>query len=167
VQTTRIASLLRSSILPDTFYENALDLGCGRGRFIPILSSFCGHVWGVDIVPELLCDIEYRAPSATAFCVGSDYRLPAGPHDFLWSAFCFQHIVNDAMFAAVTDEIKRVMKKDARVILVENAKDRAAHVRPRKPNEYAAALGMKEYTAKLVTVNDRPNDHWWIDGRMS
>jgi len=28
-------------------------------------------------------------------------------------------------------------------------------------------LGLTEYTAKLVTVYERPNDHWWIDGRMS
>ena len=167
VQTTRVASLLRSSILPTDFYESALDLGCGRGRFIPILSSFCGHVWGVDIVPELLCDIEYRAQSATAFCVGREYQLPHGPHDFLWSAFCFQHVVDDGLFAGVTSEIRRVMKKGARIILVENAKDRATHVRPRKPADYAIMLGMKEYTAKLVTVNERPNDHWWIDGRLS
>jgi ubiquinone/menaquinone biosynthesis C-methylase UbiE len=167
LQTTRITSLLRSAILPDTFYENALDLGCGRGRFIPILSAFCGHIWGVDIVPELLCDIEYRAPSATAFCVDSDYQLPHGPHDFLWSAFCFQHIVNDGIFSGVMGEVRRVMKKGARVILLENAKDKAAHVRPRVPADYAIMLGMKEYTAKLVTVNDRPNDHWWIDGRMA
>lgn len=166
IQTTRIASLLRAAISPDTFYESALDLGCGRGRFIPILSAFCGHIWAADIVPELLCDIEYRSPSATAFCLSAEYQLPHGPHDFLWSAFCFQHIVDNAVFSAVAGEIKRVMKKGARVILLENAKDRAAHVRPRAPSDYAVMLGLKEYAAKLVTVNERPNDHWWIDGRM-
>jgi len=167
VQTTRVASLLRSAVLPDAFYESALDLGCGRGRFVPILSSFCGHVWAVDIVSELLCDIEYRAQSATAFCVGPDYKLPSGPHDFLWSAFCFQHITSEEAFQAVTKEVRRVMKKGARVILLENAKDKAAHVRPRTPNDYVVMLGLKDYTAKLITVNQRPNDHWWIDGRMS
>ena len=118
------------------------------------------------LLDEMLCDIEYRAQSATAFCLDAEYQLPHGPHDMLWSAFCFQHITNDAMFSVVTGEIRRVMKKGARVILVENAKDKASHVRPRTPNEYAVGLGLKDYSAKLVTVNERPNDHWWIDGRM-
>jgi SAM-dependent methyltransferase len=165
-QTTCVSSLLRSAVLPTEFYENGLDLGSGRGRFVPILSSFCGHVWAVDLIYELLCDIEYRAPAATAFCIDDEYVLPTGPHDFLWSAFCFQHMVNNHVFDAVCAEVKRVMKPGARVILLENAKDRAAHVRPRTPDEYFGGLGLVNHTAKLVTVNDRPNDHWWIEGRM-
>jgi ubiquinone/menaquinone biosynthesis C-methylase UbiE len=165
-QTSRISSLLRASILPTQYYENALDLGCGRGRFVPILSSFCGHVWAVDIVPELLHDIEFRAQSATGFCIGEDYKLPDGPHDLLWSAFMFQHILSQTVFLAVCEEVRRVMKPGARVFLLENAKDRAAHVRPWSQMDYAVALKLDDYRVKLVTVNERPNDHWWIEGRM-
>lgn len=165
-QTSRISSLLRSAILPTDFYESALDIGCGRGRFVPLLSSFCGHVWAVDIVPELLCDIEFRAQSATAFCVEREYRLPDGPHDLLWSSFFFQHLTKQAELQAVCAEIRRVMRPGARVLLLENAKDHAAHVRPWTVKDYVAELGLADHRFKLVSVNDRPGDHWWIEGRM-
>lgn len=165
-QTARVSSLLRSRILPNEFFESALDMGSGRGRFIPILSSFCGHVWAVDIVQDVLSDIEHKAPSATAFYVDDVYRLPDGPHDLLWSAFFFQHLTDLGLFLAVCAEVKRVMQPGSRVILLENAKDRAAHICSRTPPEYAEALGLADYTSKLVTVNARPNDHWWIEGRM-
>lgn len=161
-----MASLLKSHIVPGEYYASCLDLGCGSGRFIPILSSFCGHVWAVDIVEELMTAVEYRSPAATAWYIDQEYRLPDGPHDFLWSAFCFQHMTKDHVFDEVCHEIRRVMKKGARIFLLENAKDRASHVRPRTPDEYAKGLNLAQHTAKLVTVNKKLNDHWWIEGRV-
>ena len=165
-QTARVAALLRSAVLPTDFYESALDLGCGRGRVIPSLSAFCGHVWAVDVVPELLCNIEFRAQSATAFCIEDEFKLPTGPHDLLWSAFFFQHVTKPEHMRAVCTEVRRVLRPGTRVFLLENGKDRAAHVHPWTPREYAVELGLGDYTAKLVSINNRPNDHWWIEGRM-
>lgn len=165
-QTSRVTSLLRTRVTPHDFFESALDLGCGRGRFVPILSAFCGHVWAVDIVPEVLFDIEFRAPSATAFCLEDSFQLPHGPHDLLWSAFFFQHVMKPDQLRAICGEIRRVMKPGARVFLLENGKDSAAHVRPWNPNDYAVELGLVDYTSRMISINDRPPDHWWIEGRM-
>lgn len=165
-QTACISSLLRASILPTDFYESALDLGCGRGRFIPILSAFCGHVWAVDVVPDLLCNIEFRAPSATAFCIEDEFKLPTGPHDLLWSSFFFQHVTKPEHMRAICTEVRRVLRPGARVFLLENGKDHAAHIRPWAPRDYAVELGLGDYSAKMVSINNRPSDHWWIEGRM-
>ena len=113
-----------------------------------------------------MTSVEYRSPAATAWCIDQEYRLPDGPHDFLWSAFCFQHMVKEDVFRAVCAELVRVMKPGARVFLLENAKDRASHVRPRTPDEYAKGLNLAMHKAKLVTVNKALNDHWWIEGRV-
>jgi len=163
-QTLRIESLINKRIGTNDWFEDTLDFGCGQGRFIPLLSKVSGHVWAVDILPELNSTVRACSINVSSITLEWPLRLPRAV-DFMLAVFVFQHITDDGYMRIVADEIKRVLKPGARVLVLDNAQDKAAHVRPRTPPGFAALLGLRPgYSAELVTVNKRPNDHWLIDG---
>lgn len=165
LQTTKINSILRSVLSPTRTYRSALDLGCGNGRFVPLLASVCQHVWAVDIVPEVELHVTARGRNVTAWIVEDDNDgLPSGPHDFLFASFLFQHIVEDAVFKGLTVELQKVLQPGARVLILDNAKDVAKHIRARDPGLVAKALGLSSWESKLASVNNRPQDHWLLEG---
>lgn len=165
VQTARVTSLLRSSVSMNQTYQSAIDLGSGNGRFLPLLAAFCQHVWAVEIVPATEGPIAARARNVSPWILQDDADgLPDGPHDFLFAAFLFQHVTEDGVFKGLTNELKRVLAPGARVFILDNAKDKAPHLQVREPGVIAQALGFKKWDSKLVTINQRPADHWWIEG---
>jgi SAM-dependent methyltransferase len=170
IQTQRIEDILRMRLDPTTFFDEAIDFGCGWGRFIPFLSNYCGHIWAVD----LLEDQALRAASSSAAVSSFTFRYPgqlpvSGPDiDFLWVCLVFQHIIDDEMLASICQELRRVLKGGARVMILDNAVDRASHVKPREPSIFADLLGLRKgWRADLVTINKRANDHRLIDGYVS
>jgi ubiquinone/menaquinone biosynthesis C-methylase UbiE len=165
MQTTKVCHVLRQRLTDNPTFASAIDLGCGNGRFLPLLSAFCQHTWAIDILPQLVPCIVARSVSSTPYIVTEPFQLPDGPHDFLFACFLFQHLVDDDVFAEVTTELRRVLKPGARVIIIDNAMDKAAHVRPRTADDFIKSLALSTTTiAKRVTVNKRENDHWIVDG---
>lgn len=170
LQTSRLEDLLRQKFTPECFYENAVDFGCGWGRMLPFLANYCGHIWAADIVPAMLEQARLQGLNITTWCSAWPYKFPAkdGQIDLLFSAFVLQHIVDEGIFAVVTAELKRILRPGARILLIDNAQDKAKHVKARGPEVLAGLLGMREgWKAVKVTVNRRPNDHWLIDGIRS
>jgi SAM-dependent methyltransferase len=165
LQTTKVCNVIRKCMVDTPTYNSGIDLGCGNGRFLPMLSAYCRHLWAVDILSQLVPCIVARSMVATPYIVTEPFKLPDGPHDLLFACFLFQHLVDDAVFTEVTTELRRVLAPDARVIIIDNAVDKASHVRPRAPADFIKALSLgSTTTAKRVTVNKRENDHWVVDG---
>lgn len=165
LQTTKVCNLVRSCIPNTQTYQSAVDLGCGAGRFLPLLSAYCRHVWAVDIVPSVVPCILARGSNITPYIVSEPFTLPSGPHDFVFVAFVLQHLMEDEVFVETVDEIRRVTVSGSRIMVLDNATDKAAHVRPRAAEDITKALGLSSTTVvRRVTVNKRENDHWLIDG---
>lgn len=166
-QQKRIEDILRTRILPTAYYKDMLDYGCGYGRFIPFWNNFAGHIWAVDLLDEMLKQAAGQAPNVSAVRSVFPIRLPVRPHtiELLWSCLVFQHIVDDSLFFATALELTNLLKPGARVLLIDNAVDKAPHVKPRGPAVLCQALGLRpDYKAEKITINSRPNDHWLIDG---
>jgi len=168
-QKKRIEDLLRPR-LAGSHYEKALDFGCGYGRFTPLLSQYCGHIWNVDILANQLP----RAGSASFNVTSVKYEwpneLPLSPHsiDLLLVVSVFHFMTNDQLFEACTSELRRVVKPGGTVLVIENAVDRDGHVKPRPYQQLAQALGLvPDKVEERVTVNLRPNDHWLINGKKA
>ena len=169
-QTLKIESLLRAKLSPIEYYVEGMDFGCGPGRFLPLLSNHCGHLWAVDLVPFALQQAKQRALNVStieaAFPLKFSWDKPR--ISFLWVCLVFQHIVDDDIFARTTAELTRVLVPGARVLILDNATDKASHVKPRGPEVLAKVLKLRSgWTHTRITINSRPNDHWLIDGRAT
>lgn len=165
LQTTRVCNLLRECMLNTQTYDSGMDVGCGTGRFLPILSAYCRHMWAVELLPTTVPCILARGSTVTPYIVPQTLTYPDGPHDFVFVSFVLQHLVEDDVFAETTNEILRVTKPGSRILIIDNAVDRAAHVRSRSSEELRAAFKLGTTTiTRRVTVNKRENDHWLIDG---
>ena len=163
-QTRRVQSLLLSKLTPADYYEDGMDFGCGEGRFVSTLTNHVGHLWGVDILPELGEQLAGVSPFFS-YQLASFLELPKCPKlDFLWASFVFQHLVDQEAFELAARGLRDLLKPGARVLILDNAVDKAYHVRSRKPEEFVAALGLRPgWKAELVTVNQRAEDHWLLD----
>lgn len=169
LQTLRIEGLFRRKFRQGEFYEYGMDLGCGSGRLTPMLSNVCGHLWAVDIVDEVIDQAKAKTPSATGWLVKWPIKFPARSAcvDLMVACLCFQHITDSEIFEKVIAEIRRVLRPNARVLILDNAIDKAYHVRSRTPKEFSEPLRLLPgLITEQVTINNRPSDHWFIDGRF-
>jgi SAM-dependent methyltransferase len=169
-QTLKIESLLKAKIPPAEYYPEGIDFGCGPGRFIPFLSNHCGHVWAVDLVSFALKQAKQRAMNVSVIEASCPLKLPWKDRriGFLWAGLVFQHIVDEDLFMFTVTELSRVLSPGARVLILDNGVDIAKHVKPRGPDVLAGVFKLRGgWTATKVTINNRPNDHWLIDGRAS
>lgn len=169
-QQLRVESALRHRLKANVYHEHGMDFGCGDGRFVPLLSQHCGHVWAVDILPQAIDAAEKRSEFTTGVLAKWPFKMIwRKPRlDLLWVSFVFQHITGDAMLESVCAELVRVSKPGCRVLIVDNAVDKAWHVKSRPAEKLARLLNLNSsFTAERITVNDRPADHWLIDGIRS
>lgn len=169
-QAKLIESLYWRQVSVDAYFRDALDFGCGYGRFAAMLSKSCGHIWAVDMLDEMLANVRGVVPNITAVRCSWPPRFLSqirdNSIDLLWACLVFQHIVDDDLFSAVMQEISRLLKPGARVIIIDNAVDHAHHVKPRGPEVIMKALNAKADFCEKVTINKRACDHWLIDGRV-
>ena len=165
LQTRKVESLLLKVLSPDDYYRDAIDFGCGHGRFIPVLSHYCGHIWAIDLLDSMLAQAQLAAPNVTPVSSAWPISFAIPPADFLWAGLVLQHIVDEAVYQTTVSELRRVLKPGARVLVLDNAIDVAHHVKPRGPELLARHLELRPgWKADKVTINRRPNDHWFLDG---
>jgi SAM-dependent methyltransferase len=166
-QKKTIENYLAPMFDPKTIYSNTMDFGCGIGRFIPFLCKRSKHIWAVDLVEGALKKAASLSPAVTPIHATRPFSLPFNnPHiDFLFSSLVFQHMIDDSVLTSVLRELKRVLLPKAKVIIIDNAVDRAPHVKPRKPEFFVSALGLKPgWTARRIKLNKKPLDHWLLEG---
>jgi hypothetical protein len=73
--------------------------------------------------------------------------------------------MEDDVFSDTVNEVLRVTSPGSRIMIIDNAVDRAAHVRSRTAEELRSAFKLSTMSVvRRVTVNKRENDHWLIDG---
>ncbi len=87
----------------------ALELGCGRGRWLRRLAALGWKAWGVDI-----------APGSRASSLANVRALPVatGALDLVVAVTVLQH-VEDPVRCAALDEVRRVLSPGGRFLLVE------------------------------------------------
>ena len=166
-QKERIENLVRDRLGPQEYFQDMLDFGCGTGRFMPFWQFYAGHIWAVDLLDNVLREVTTQGSNVTPILGAYPpcFHKLMPPVDLFWGCLVFQHMVNDALFNETAAELSKVIKPGARVIILDNAVDVAAHVKPRGPEELSKALGLREgFKAVKVTINKKPDDHWLIDG---
>lgn len=152
---------------PSSVFPLGLDFGSGWGRFLPFLSEICGHVYAVDVVPSAIASAYEKIPNVTTHVIDNSYELPVKEKtfDLLFCCLVLQHIVDDRLFVAATQELKRVTKPGAKVIIIDNAIDQAHHVKSRPAEQLGSALDLQPgFNVEKITINERPSDHWLIVG---
>src|SRR5260370_32409731 len=99
----------------------SLDVGCGTGRNLPL---YAGRVIGLDPSMEALQRARRRAPQVPLLCASAE-ALPF--RDGL-----FDTVVSGLVFCSVPDparglaEVKRVLKKDGRLRMLEHVRSACA-----------------------------------------
>ncbi|WP_235185639.1 class I SAM-dependent methyltransferase [Candidatus Acidianus copahuensis] len=102
--------------------EIVADLGCGPGYYCRVLKDYASKLYCVDKSLEMI-------QRARSYCQGdnvvfvnresSDTLIPSGTVDVVILANSFHDMDRDAVY----EEIKRILKKDGRVIVVDWRKD--------------------------------------------
>jgi ubiquinone/menaquinone biosynthesis C-methylase UbiE len=151
-----------SSEIKDQRFGQGLDFGCGSGRFSQLLAGHCDRLLGVDLIDAP----RTSAPQHVTFervQYPTKISLPDNSVDFLLASLVFQHLTDDAWLEEVTDELARVLKPGAKVIVVDDAISSAKHVRPRVPEALAFMLGLDNPRCRLINL-DRRESHNLIVG---
>jgi SAM-dependent methyltransferase len=115
---------------------DALDLGCGVGRFSRALAARFENVLGVDVSEEMVRQAGEQHPNETfpnlRFAAGDGVSLPAGDgsHDFVFSYEVFQHMPSEDVIQANLREVARVLRRDgAALIHVKTVAERGTAAR--------------------------------------
>lgn len=97
--------------------EEVLDLGCGNGRLFEFFKDRVVEYIGVDFSEELIQKARKRY--GDYFKVANVQNLPFSDNyfDSVWSIAVFHHIPSRQLRLTVLGEIKRVLKKNSRVIM--------------------------------------------------
>lgn len=103
-----------------------LDIGCGPGRLLNILSSRSKKSFGIDISKEMIIKAENSNPKLK-LTIGDANKLPY-PDDF------FDYIVSHTTFhhlnrTMATKEARRVLKPGGKIIIMDVSKEPAGFVR--------------------------------------
>jgi len=104
----------------------ALDVGCGYGRWTPDLAALVGEAIGVDPTPELIAQATATRPAAFgarvryALMVHGRIPVPDRSVDVLWVCMVLSTVLADDMFAATLEELRRVVREEAVIVLTDN-----------------------------------------------
>jgi len=167
-QRERVLKLVRP-VVEDRHYGVGLDFGCGPGRFVPFLSGLCDFLYVADVMPEMADKASNKAQNAAPLNYWLPPRLDIWENsiDFLWTCFVLQHIVNPKVFEATCAELRRVLKPDAEVLLVESYGHTGGMTIGRPVAEYERALGFETLRAlEQVQIDPRGQAHSIILGKV-
>jgi ubiquinone/menaquinone biosynthesis C-methylase UbiE len=145
-----------------------IDFGCGYGRFIPFWLSNAKQVLAVDISATFLDTIGALSSDVTPIVYTQPFQIPmkAESVDLLWAAFAFQHVVEPETFDEAVMELKRLLRRGGRVLLLENLFDSAWHVKARPPELFVDRFGLAagwQVESVLFDSDDYPH-HYLLNG---
>ena len=102
--------------------DNVLDLGCGPGGFLTIISNICGKIVGTDITPNFIEESkkliqEKQLKNASAVLVESgEIPFPDSEFDRIVMVDVIHHLGNAD---ETMDEVYRILKKDGFLLIFE------------------------------------------------
>lgn len=105
---------------PPTKGMSVLDVGCGTGTHLELYLRAGCEVFGIDASPAML-DVARQKLGARATLHGGDAsQMPYhdGTFDLIIVTLTL-HEMADSIRSAVTGEMKRVLKKDGRILVID------------------------------------------------
>ena len=98
-----------------------LDVGCGTGLHLELYSRFGCEVFGIDLSPSMLELARTRLGDKAELHLGDASRMPYDEKTFdLIIAMLVVHEMNPATRASAIGEMKRVLKDDGRLLLIDH-----------------------------------------------
>jgi ubiquinone/menaquinone biosynthesis C-methylase UbiE len=96
--------------------EKILDLGCGNGRLFELFKNRNVKYTGVDTSVEFI--ERAKEKYGDYFVVADAFNLPFSDNSFdsIWAIAFFHHIPSKHLRLKILKEIKRVLKKDGKII---------------------------------------------------
>jgi SAM-dependent methyltransferase len=141
-EVSELMNSARQLGLPHEFCR-ALDFGCGIGRLTHALSSFFGHVTGVDISqPMISRAAALVGKSNCSFVVNSTEFLPFNTEtfDLVLSTIVLQHVPDQQAIRNYLAEFGRVLKPSGMLVVQLPSyipRRRRIQLRPRYMDGYA------------------------------
>lgn len=142
---------------------SAVDLGCGYGRNLPILSQYFDSVVGIERDQELgLIASRLCTESASVLLVDALFNTeqPADSVDLILTYTVLQHL-NDEEMEKTAKEMIHILTPCGAIILVEETAKECAHpprtsgghgTYPRSEERYAEYFGMYVHSAPRATA---------------
>lgn len=125
-------------LLPQIKGKVVLDLGCGTGKFMQKFYKETTKYYGLDLSKEQLkiAREKIEANNVELFCCSAEnIPLPDNSVDVIISTWVLGTILEIDRRNKVLDEMKRVLKKDGSIYLVENGiGGQFEEIRNRYPN---------------------------------
>ncbi|MDJ1502380.1 class I SAM-dependent methyltransferase [Xanthocytophaga agilis] len=137
-----------------------LEVGCGVGRGIAILSEACDKYTGIDKNEQLIEQLRQTYPNA--LFIGQNVpplqKIPTESYDTVVAFQVIEHIEDDNLFVK---ELHRVLKPEGKLIITTPNIKRSLtrnpwHVREYKAQELISL--MKKYFTKLQTFGVQGNE---------
>jgi SAM-dependent methyltransferase len=148
----------------------ALDFGCGAGRSTRFLKRLGLEATGVDVSASMIEHARNADTAGSYRLIGDgDFSgLEAGSLDLAFTAFAFDNISGAARRAGLLGGLRRLLKRDGRVILLGSAAEIYAHEwvsfsTSAFPENSAARSGDTVRIMMLDVVDQRPVvDYIWF-----
>lgn len=110
-------------LLPKVQNKIVLDLGCGTGKFMQKFYKETTKYYGLDLSNEQLNIAKEKVKDSNVefiCCSAEDIPLPDNSVDVIISTWVLGTILEEDRRNKVLEEMKRVLKEDGNIYLVEN-----------------------------------------------
>lgn len=145
---------------------HVLEIGCGWGRGLELLTQAADHYTGIDKNEQLIKALQAQYPAATFISahIPPLAQLPDATFDYVVTFQVIEHIENDRLFVA---EAQRVLKPGGKLLLTTVNKDFSLtrnpwHVREYRADELKALLlrSFKSVDTKGIHGNDKVMEYY-------
>ena len=134
---------------------NVLDIGCGSGRYVKILSDLGAKVTGIDISKRIIDRCKHNYPNIQFFNSSlQNFKFNSDKFDLILSSTTLQHIPDNEKKEAFK-KISNLLNDKGSLLIIENQIDRSEHIQG-LPVKNWTRLGKE---ASLVPKIIIPSDH--------
>jgi len=99
---------------------NILDVGCGTGSHLELYQRYKCNLYGIDLSPSMLNVARERLGDAAQMELGDATNMPYEDNKFdLAISMLTLHEMVPKVRSAAVEEIKRVLKPDGRLLLID------------------------------------------------
>jgi ubiquinone/menaquinone biosynthesis C-methylase UbiE len=97
-----------------------LDVGCGTGSHLELYQRYKCHLYGLDLSPSMLAVARERLGDTARLDLGDATDMPYEDDEFdLVISMLSLHEMPPATRLAVLNEVKRVLKNDGHILLID------------------------------------------------
>lgn len=128
--------------MPNVKLGNVLDFGCGIGRWIPLLTKYFDHYYGVDIEQRAInraSMIFSEVPGGNFQLIKDEYiPIPNIKFDIIWTCVTLQHIVDDKLLLNYARQFVSRLNPYGTIFCTENISENSS-------NEYISFRNIRYY----------------------